>query len=128
EKPKSGGKILNVEPGHVRSQKIINGIGGIAMKPPLGSLGPRADDHVVMVPFGYQPRDILRPMLAVAAHQDEKSSASCANAAFDSRPVANVVGVTDHVRAPGHRCVGAGVRGTVVDTNDLHACQPRPSG
>src|SRR4249919_702902 len=66
-------------------------------------------------------------MLAVTIHEDEEPSASGTNAALDGRSVADVVGVTDHVGAPGHRRIRAAVRGTVVDHDDFRVCQPQRS-
>ena len=67
-------------------------------------------------------------MLAVTVHQDEEPTVSSTNAALDGRSVADVIGVTDHIRASRHCRVRATVRGTVVDHNDFRACQVQALG
>ena len=66
-------------------------------------------------------------MLPVPVHQHEKSSSGCANAALDGGPVADVIGVADHVRSRGHGDVRAAVRRTVVNHDDFRTFKVQPA-
>jgi len=87
------------------------------MKARFRSLGPCADDHVIVFRLSQQLRDILRLMLAVPVHQHDKFSLRRSNAGLDGGSIADVVGVTDHVGAGFQGNLGATVNRT-VDNDD----------